>query len=224
MDPNKQDQINPPAKGHPDDKVRGVVEAGLGAVPFGGSVVRLVKELLPTQADTARARWEIVISKRTNENSERIKELISLTQKTNNPNPAAQALGDCARDLALLAFWNDGMRGPLERIASGAGGRDELQQVSSLLEDSESDVMEIVSRLTDARDEHIATKFGMTVAQALDKVVYRKVGPGAIRDKIADFTRAHGDKSLQSDAINIINEINDFDTELAKLHETIRPK
>jgi hypothetical protein len=122
--------IKPPAKDHPDDKVRALLEAGIETLPFGGSVTRVVEELLPTRAQKERESWEKAISERVNLHSNRFQELLSLTGTTSLN---TQTKNECARDLAFLAFWNDGMRGPLERIAFADGTQAELEQISSLL-------------------------------------------------------------------------------------------
>ncbi|WP_245334844.1 hypothetical protein [Bradyrhizobium mercantei] len=64
--------IKPPEKNHPDDKVRSFIEAVAGEIPLGGVVVKLAGELIPSQAQKARTDWEVTISERTNEHSERL--------------------------------------------------------------------------------------------------------------------------------------------------------
>jgi len=221
-DTDKEVLIRPPAKGHPDDKARAAIETMVSVVPGSGTLTRVLKEMLPTQGEKARHHWEAAISERTNQNTARINELTALAHMAELKD---QMTADCARDLCYLAFWNDGIRGPLEKIASAGGGRPELDQISSLLEDSESDVRTIADRLIDARDKVVATYFGAPLALALDKVVFRKIGPRAIRHKLWAFgDRDPSDPNLKDDAQGLVREINEFDEALFQVHEAIRPK
>ena len=105
-DQEKKEPMKPPAKDHPDDKVRAFVEAGVGTIPGGGSITRLVGELLPTQAQKARGNWEITISERTNENTDR------LDQHDRLLTPKATLSGVSAQLVTALAQEpGDGMRG-----------------------------------------------------------------------------------------------------------------
>lgn len=105
-DQDKREPIKPPAKDHPDDKVRALVEAGVGMVPGGGSVTRLVGELLPTQAQKARGNWESAVSERTNENTDR------LDQHDQLLTPKATLTGVTVQLVTALAKGpGDGMRG-----------------------------------------------------------------------------------------------------------------
>jgi hypothetical protein len=224
-DADKEVPLRPPAKGHPDDKGRTAIELMVSAVPFGGTLTRVVKEMLPTQGDKARQLWEAAITERTNQHSGRIKQLRALGALVEKANLTDEAMANCARDLSYLVFWNDGIRTPLETIASGGGGRGEHEQISRLLEESESDVRTIVDRLRDARDEVVATHRGIWLAQALDKVVWQKIGPGAIRDKLRAFGELDpSDQKLQQNAQVLVSDINDFDEALFRVHEDIRPK
>ncbi|MGL3210495.1 hypothetical protein [Bradyrhizobium sp. BR 1433] len=50
IDQDDRKAITPPEKSHPDDKVRSIVEAVASEVPLGGMVVKLVGDLVLTQA------------------------------------------------------------------------------------------------------------------------------------------------------------------------------
>lgn len=71
-DPEDRKSIRPPEENHPDDTVRSFIDAVAGEVPLGGVVVKLVGELIPSQAQKARTDWEGAISERTDEHSERL--------------------------------------------------------------------------------------------------------------------------------------------------------
>jgi hypothetical protein len=110
-EPAKREPISPPAKDHPDDKVRAFIEAGVGAVPLGGAVTRLVAELLPTQGQKARNVWEHSVSERTNENTARIdKHADLLSPKSSLSGVTAQLV------TALARKPGDGMRGSAQTL------------------------------------------------------------------------------------------------------------
>jgi len=64
------------------------------------------------------------------------------------------------------------------------------------------------------------------MARALEKIVLKKVGPGAIRDQLGLFSQAWWDdpNRLRAAAGQLVDEINFFDDELSKLYEIIRQK
>lgn len=214
-------RIEPPRRGHPDDKLRNVVEAGASLVPMGSAVVKLVNDMLPTQSEKARRAWEELISQRMNEDQDRFDELELLIAASTPDEQGTHVLAD----LAFLAFWNDGMRGPLEKLASGGGGATELAEIARLLADSEQDVGARVDRLLDAREGFVAANFGMPFARAFEKVVLRKVGPDAIRDRLGRFTKTRSDTSgIKYSAAALVAEIDMFDAELSRVHEEIRTR
>lgn len=106
---NDQDDrrpIKPPEKNHPDDKVRTVVEAALGVVPGGGSIAKLAGDLIPTRAQKARGEWEVTISERTNENSERLDQHAQVLAPTTTLTGVSSDLA-----VALARAPGDGMAG-----------------------------------------------------------------------------------------------------------------
>jgi hypothetical protein len=130
-----------------------------------------------------------------------------------------------AEDLSSLAFWNGGMRGPLEMLANGQGGDKELAQISIKLKESEKDVQAVIRRLNSAAEGLVATDFGMPVARALEKLTYKKIGPNAIRAKLIGLPKKNrGDPNIKRAAQNLVSEIDQFDSALNELHEQIRPK
>lgn len=105
-DEDARKPIKPPAKDHPDDKVWAFVEAGVGMVPGGSGITRLVGEFIPTQAQKARGVWENTISARTNQNTGR------LDQHDEVLAPKATLAGVAVQLATALAKEpGDGMRG-----------------------------------------------------------------------------------------------------------------
>lgn len=105
-DHDDRKRIKPPEKNHPDDKVRTVVEAALGVVPGGGSIAKLAADLIPTQAQKARSKWEGAISERTNVNTERLDQHAQVLAPTITLTGASVDLA-----VALARAPGDGMAG-----------------------------------------------------------------------------------------------------------------
>src|SRR5690349_1125595 len=131
-------------------------------------------------------------------------------------------LARVARDLGRHKFWSDGMRGPLTRIADGKAGPEVVADLAARLEATEPKVKRLVTRLRAARDGLVSVDLGMGVANHLDELIYRKVGPGAIRDSL--FALVKSKKSRAEKARLVLRRIDDFNLFLDRVHESIRPK
>jgi hypothetical protein len=129
-----------------------------------------------------------------------------------------------AKDLASLRFWNDGIRSSLQKIADGHGGEAELSEMRCRLKDTDKDTTVAVERLKRARGSIVATDLGMPVADALDRVIWKKVGPDAIRANLIDLELHEGDPNLKWQAQSLLDNIDDFNAKLDEVHEFIRPK
>lgn len=100
------DKLKPPSHDHPDDKIRAVVEAGIDLVPLGSTVTRLAGELFPKQAEKQRQKWEVDVTGRTNEHTDRLDE----HEEIISPKTTITGLG--AKLLVALAQApGDGMAG-----------------------------------------------------------------------------------------------------------------
>src|SRR6266436_4217486 len=84
-------------------------------------------------------------------------------------------LANVARDLAYLAFWNDGMLAPLRRIASGNDTSADIDDLAVKFAETEQGVSDAVARLNTAREDLVAGALGMSVARKLDDVVWQKI-------------------------------------------------
>lgn len=73
-EPHERRPIAPPETKHPDDRARVPLEAALGVIPGVSSLLKLVGEFVPTQAQKSRSNWESAISARTNEHADRLDE------------------------------------------------------------------------------------------------------------------------------------------------------
>jgi hypothetical protein len=123
-------------------------------------------------------------------------------------------------DLASLSFWNDGLRGPVQRIASGDGTQDDINKLTSRAGKPEQKVRLAIMRLQEARNTLVAPEFGMRIAHDLDNVLYLRWGSGGIR--LFVFRLLTDGKPDQNKAKRVLDQINDFTEKLDKLHEEIR--
>ena len=100
------DKLKPPSHDHPGDKVRAFAEAGIDMVPLGSSVTRLATELFPNQAEKQRRQWEVDVTGRTNEHTDRLDE----HDKVISPKTTITGVG--AKLIVVLATApGDGMQG-----------------------------------------------------------------------------------------------------------------
>jgi len=102
----EQRPIAPPDTKHPDDRARVPLEAALGIIPGVSSLLKLVGEFMPTQAQKSRSKWESAISARTNEHADRLDEQDqALNPTTTLTGPSVQLA------VALARAPGDGMAG-----------------------------------------------------------------------------------------------------------------
>jgi hypothetical protein len=132
------------------------------------------------------------------------------------------SLSQVAEDLASLAFVSEGLRGPLNQVVDGPRGQQALNQINAQLNRSEDDVSAVVDRLRRARDIVVAPSLGLQTALDLDQVIFQKVGPGAIRDKLREL--ATSSKPERDKAHELIAELDRFHQFLVTVHTSIRPK
>jgi hypothetical protein len=128
-------------------------------------------------------------------------------------------LAQVAQDLAYLAFWHDGMRAPLARIAEGKGTPTDIDELMSEFNKTEAAVRDAAGRLRSAREKLVATKLGMPVARSIDKVLWLKVGPENLRPQLRTFAEAR--VCDQATADYLMREIDAFNADLDEAHSMI---
>ncbi len=131
-------------------------------------------------------------------------------------------LSSLAHDLALLAFWQDGVLAPLKRMSERGTSPEDIAEIAAWQARTAEEVARASDRLRRARATLVATQFGMNLAQELDSVIWEKLGPGAIRPRLERIA-ANGQCSSQ-EAKGILQEIEAFNRHLVQVHEQIRPK
>lgn len=108
-------------------------------------------------------------------------------------------------ELAQLVFWQDGMRVALTRIAQGNGTQADLDEIGLRLRTTQ-DKTDGAAKYLSARRERIAATWGPAIAQQIDMIVYRKMGPGqirqALRELVASKTPSSRATQLALDAID----------------------
>jgi hypothetical protein len=135
-----------------------------------------------------------------------------------------QQLSHIAQDLAVLAFWDNGMMLPLKRIAEGKGTTAEnIDDIAAQLKQTEAEVTRARTRLMKARNGMVSTQLGMRVARGLDHVVNQKVGaPDAIRHQLEWVVSTR--ECSSADAKSLLSDIEECNQRLDAVHEEIRPK
>jgi anti-sigma factor RsiW len=113
-----------------------------------------------------------------------------------------------ANDLAVLAFWQDGVLVPLKHIAEDQGTPQDIEEIAAWYETTLGDVTAAGERLKAARTRLVSNRFGINVAQDLDSVIYEKLGPGAIRPRLKGFVDKRSCSAAE--ARSILKEIEDF--------------
>jgi len=131
-------------------------------------------------------------------------------------------LSNVARDLALLAFWQDGVLAPLKRISTHGSSAEDISEIDAWQKRTAQEVANASNRLRSARANLVATRFGMDLAQELDVVIYEKLGPGAIRPRLENIVAA-GQCSAEV-AKGLLVEIDNFNRHLNQVHNQLRPK
>lgn len=106
-DSRERRPIASPETKHPDDRARVPLEAALGVIPGLSSLLKLVGEFMPTQAQKSRNKWESAVSARTNEHSGRLDEHDQALNPTTTLTGASVQLA-----VALARAPGDGMAGP----------------------------------------------------------------------------------------------------------------
>ena len=131
-------------------------------------------------------------------------------------------LKDLGLDLAIFAFWKDGVIAPLERIAKDGGRPSDIQEIGDWYQKTVADVTEANARIKDARGPFIAQIFSIDFADHLDQVVDEKVGDNGIRRSLKQIIDLG--QCSPTTAQSILSDIEEFKRHLSEIHETVRAK
>ena len=105
------------------------------------------------------------------------------------------------------------MRVALTRIAEGRGTQADLDEIGLRLRTTQ-DKTDGAAKYLGARREWIAATWGAAIAQQIDMIVYRKMGPGQIRESLRALV-ASGTPSPDV-AQHALDAIDQFSTLMAK--------
>ena len=116
--------------------------------------------------------------------------------------------------LVALVFWQGEIRERVARIAEGHGQIADLDEIALLLRTTQDETEEAFGWLRNRRSK-IARAFGADVAQKIDYVTYKKMGPGQVRAQLRDMV---ADKSLDTDrARYVLGQMDEFNALLKKV-------
>lgn len=118
------------------------------------------------------------------------------------------------RELAQLVFWQDGMRVALTRIAQGNGIQTDLDEIGLRLRTTQ-DKTDDAAKYLSARREKIAATWDPAVAQQIDMIVYRKMGPGQIREALRTLVASR--TPAPTEAQHVLDAIDQFSNLMTKL-------
>ena len=139
-----------------------------------------------------------------------------------------QELKSIADDLGALAFWEDGMLRPLNRIARGRGKQTDLLELSSQLDRTEDRVRTILDSLESngQRMKLINREVDLDVALEIQKVAFKKStdpDQDSIRNDIRRLCydgQPKGEWEIQS-ANEILKKIGSFNKELVAVQKRV---
>jgi len=117
-------------------------------------------------------------------------------------------------ELAQLVFWQDGMRVALARIARGQGTQTDLDEIGLRLRTTQ-DKTDGAAKYLGARRERIAATWGAAIAQQIDMIVYRKMGPGQIREALRALVASR--TPAPAEAQHALDDIDQFSNLITKL-------
>lgn len=118
------------------------------------------------------------------------------------------------RELAQLVFWRDGMRVALARVAQGRATPDDIEEIRLRLRTTQ-DKTDGAARYLSARRDRIAATWGPAIAQQIDMIVHRKMGPGQIREALRGLLGSNEPSPDEAQAT--LDEIDRFTDLIAKL-------
>ena len=117
-------------------------------------------------------------------------------------------------ELAQLVFWQDGMRAALARIAQNRGTLADLDEIGLRLRTTQ-DKTDSAAKYLGERREKIAAAWGAAIAQQIDLIVYRKMGPGQIREGLRRIVASR--ELSQTEAQRALDAIDQFSDLITKL-------
>jgi hypothetical protein len=231
-EPAARGQVRVPTTRHREDLVRKLIAAATQLFPGGGAITGLLDAFIATQSEKDLEIWYALISATINEQGDLIdqhsKEIAHLKEALQRLIAVGTLIDSkidhrAAADAGQLTFFRTGMLGSLEKIASGDADEADQEALARLLDGTQTEVTEIIERLTSARDILSGKLGGLDLAHRIDQVIYGKVGKMGIRARIRDIiARDLSDPSLASLAQAVCSDIKGFNADVMELARSVQ--
>ncbi len=132
-----------------------------------------------------------------------------------------------AGNLAKLAFSKAGMRGPLERIAAGAGSPRDFEDIAARLAATADEIKDSFTALTKYKDR-LRELYGLPAAMEIDAILY---GPAfgkemirySLQQLVTSQNRSASADVIQREAQSILSHVEELNNHLIELHNMLVP-
>src|SRR5271155_1681281 len=125
-----------------------------------------------------------------------------------------------ARSLAKLAFPKSGMRGPLERIAAGAGLPEDIEEIARRLAQTAGEIEESI-RLIDWYNNRPREQLGMAAALKVEDIIHGPVNKEMIKMSLSDLVTALDPERAKQIAVTGLFWIEEVNKQLIELHDLV---
>lgn len=204
--------IEPP-KPHPKRALaRGVIEASVESIPGASLLTSIYAVTHPPIEELERQRWEVDMSRRSNEQDEILKRLVGayLRMRSNYQR---------SNDAQQLSFIRGGMGSTLEAIARDGLSAETEAELRQKFEETTSDVEELLEGLDAALGSMSDDERNREFVDILHETVFGSFGKSSIRGDIYKLLHAGG-KSIEwqrNAAADLCDRIDRFNANLARL-------
>lgn len=204
--------IEPP-KAHPKRALaRGVVAGAVEMIPGGSLLTNVYAVTHPPIGELERQRWEVDMSRRSNEQDELLKRLVGahLRMRANHKR---------ANEAQQLSFIRGGMVSTLEAIARDGLSAETEAELRRKFEATTSDVEELLQGLEAALRNMSDDERNREFVDILHETVFGSFGKSSIRNDIYQLLRT-GRQPIEWQrhaAADLCKHIDRFNTNLARL-------
>ncbi|MBY5798295.1 hypothetical protein [Rhizobium leguminosarum] len=204
--------IEPPSP-HPKRALaRGVAEGAVEIIPGASLLTKIYAVTHPPIEELERQRWEVDMSRRSNEQDELLKRLVGAHLRV-------RANHQRANDAQQLSFIRGGMVSSLEAIAREGLSADTESELRRKFEATTSDVEELLKGLDAALGSMSDDERNREFVDILHETVFGSFGKSSIRKDISGLLHA-GRKSIEwqrNAAAELCERIDRFNANLARL-------
>jgi hypothetical protein len=126
-----------------------------------------------------------------------------------------------ARNVSELFFWQDGMLGSLQNLASGNRSPEIFAELERNFEQSDEHVMQIIESLREARSRLAAVPETFEIARKLDRIVWSPLGKIGIRTEIRRILDNRASDQVMEVAARTCAMIQEFNANVEELHRLV---